>query len=174
MKKQIISLLPSLLLFASCMTNEMYDRINPEIFPLNAEDALTLVNAAYDPFGPQGKTLFHVGAGYVTDSEMVSDYADISWGWDIRYNSYEANTWFLDYWWRRLYDRFNDLSSMTLNIDRISEVRMDENLKARYVGEIKCARGFLAFLLYDLYGPVVIADLETLKNPFESKIPREG
>lgn len=173
MKRHNTLIFSLLLMFSSCMENEMYDKINPEIFPKNAEDALTLVNAAYDPFGPQGKTMFHVAGGYVAESEMVSDYADISWGWDIRYNSYEANSWCMDYVWRRIYDRFRDLSSMTLNIDRISSVEMDEKLRSRYIGEIKCARGFLAFLLYDMYGPVVIADLETLKNPFESQtLPR--
>ena len=30
---------------------------------------------------------------------------------------------------------------------------------------LKCVRGFLAFLMYDMYGPIPIADLETLQKP---------
>lgn len=53
---------------------------------------------------------------------------------------------------------------MTLTMDRIKDVNMDETLKARYMAELKCGRGFLAFLMYDMYGPIPIADLETLQN----------
>ena len=42
---------------------------------------------------------------------------------------------------------------------------MDEALKQRYEAELKCGRGFLAFLMYDMYGPIPIADLETLQKP---------
>ena len=43
----------------------------------------------------------------------------------------------------------------------------------RYMAELKCGRGFLAFLMYDMYGPIPIADLETLQKPeAEIVIPR--
>jgi hypothetical protein len=58
-------------------------------------------------------------------------------------------------------------------MDRIKDVNMDETLKARYMAELKCGRGFLAFLMYDMYGPIPIADLETLQKPeAEIVIPR--
>src|SRR5690625_719729 len=38
------------------------------------------------------------------------------------------------------------------------------------ISELRYGRGSLAFLLYDFYGPIMIADLETLKNPLEEKI----
>ena len=50
---------------------------------------------------------------------------------------------------------------------------MDETLKARYMAELKCGRGFLAFLMYDMYGPIPIADLDLLQKPeAEIVIPR--
>ena len=62
---------------------------------------------------------------------------------------------------------------MTLTMERIKNVDMDETLKARYMAELKCGRGFLAFLMYDMYGPIPIADLETLQKPeAEIVIPR--
>ena len=59
---------------------------------------------------------------------------------------------------------------MTLNIDRISQIDMDEKLKNRLIAELRCGRGFMAYLLYDFFGPVPLPDLETLKNPLEEKI----
>ena len=41
---------------------------------------------------------------------------------------------------------------------------------ARYTAELKCGIGFLAFLLYDMYGPIPLPDMETLKNPVVDNI----
>lgn len=95
---------------------------------------------------------------------MVTDYVENTWGWTTVYNSYEANDWHIDGDYRRVYDYSQYLASMTLTMDRIKDVNMDETLKARYMAELKCGRGFLAFLMYDMYGPIPIADLETLQN----------
>lgn len=88
---------------------------------------------------------FEVAAGYVTTSEMVTDYVENTWGWTTVYNSYEANDWHIDGDYRRVYDYSQYLASMTLTMDRIKDVNMDETLKARYMAELKCGRGFLAF-----------------------------
>jgi hypothetical protein len=47
---------------------------------------------------------------------------------------------------------------------------MNADAKARYIAEAKCGLGFLGFLFYDWYGPVVVPDLETAKAPQEAKI----
>mgnify|MGYP000406407965 CR=1 FL=1 len=47
---------------------------------------------------------------------------------------------------------------------------MDDALKQQYIAELRMGRGWLAYLLYDFYGPIPIADLETLKNPMAEKI----
>ena len=47
---------------------------------------------------------------------------------------------------------------------------MDANKLAQYQAELKCGQGWMAFLLYDAFGPIVIADLETLKDPLQNKI----
>src|SRR5690625_6376205 len=62
------------------------------------------------------------------------------------------------------------LSKMTLTLDRMEGVDINEELKQKRIAELRCGRGSLAFLLYDFYGPIMIADLETLKNPLEEKI----
>ena len=174
MKKTIYTAIATLLfLISSCtLEQEVYNKINPGMFPQNAEDVNALVNSsAYYVFSPWG--IFEVAAGYVTTSEMVTDYVENTWGWTTVYNSYEANDWHIDGDYRRVYDYSQYLASMTLTMDRIKDVNMDETLKARYMAELKCGRGFLAFLMYDMYGPIPIADLETLQKPeAEIVIPR--
>lgn len=174
MKKIINSIAAFLFLIVSSCTleQEVYNKINPGVFPKNAEDVNALVNAsAYFVFSPGG--IFEVAAGYIITSEMVTDYVENTWGWTTVYNSYEANDWHIDGDWRRVYDYSQYLSSMTLTLDRIKDVDMDEALKQRYEAELKCGRGFMAFLMYDMYGPIPIADLETLQKPAqEIVLPR--
>lgn len=59
---------------------------------------------------------------------------------------------------------------MTLTIDRISNVNMPESNKKRLIAELRCGRGWLAYLLYDWFGPIPVATLEQLKNPLGEEI----
>lgn len=43
---------------------------------------------------------------------------------------------------------------MTLTLDRISNVEMSDEKKALLMAETHLGRGWLAFLLYDFYGPI--------------------
>lgn len=83
MKKTIYSIIVSFLFLVSSCTleQEVYDKINPGMFPQNAEDVNALVNSsAYYVFSPWG--IFEVAAGYVTTSEMVTDYVENALGMD--------------------------------------------------------------------------------------------
>ncbi len=59
---------------------------------------------------------------------------------------------------------------MLLTQDRIKDIPMDENVKARFEAEIHLGRGWLGCLLWDFYGPVPLATLEDLNNPFNDAI----
>lgn len=159
--------------FTGCaLESEIYDKINPSMFPQNEADVKAMVTAnAYNVFASDKYNgIFSVATGYVTISDVVTDQMEISWvGWDYRYNSYEANDWYVD-GSRSVYEFGKSISSMILTVDRIKDVKMDQDLKDRYTAEIKCGMGFLAFLLYDLYGPIPLPDLETLKDPTKEKI----
>ncbi|MDR2564003.1 MAG: RagB/SusD family nutrient uptake outer membrane protein, partial [Prevotellaceae bacterium] len=52
----------------------------------------------------------------------------------------------------------------------IKDVDMNPDLLNRYIAEMKCGIGFLAFLMYDMYGPIPIPTLEILKDPLQEKI----
>ena len=167
-------------LHGCALENEIYDEINPDIFPQSAEDVDALVTAsAYNVFcSDQYNGIFAVATGYVTSSDIVTDQMECSWeGWLQKYNSYEAGYWYIDgdagTMGRAVYQFANRLSSMILTKDRIKDVDMDQALKGRYTAELECGIGFLAFLLYDLYGTIPLPDLEILKNPTaDKKLPR--
>ena len=166
MKKTIYSALSALLLMTSCELEQVtYNEINPDIFPQSESDVKALVNSSvYYVFEPW--SVFNPATGYIITSEMVTDYAENSWGWTTVYNTYEANDWHIDDAGRCVYTNWvKYLSSMILAEDRIRNVDMPADLMERYMAEIKCGKGFLAYIMYDMYGPIPIPDLEVLSNP---------
>jgi hypothetical protein len=174
MKINIAILFVLAAVFQGCtLESENYDQINTSIFPKNANDVDALVTGcAYNILQSNGigNDIFSTGvAGVFVSSDLASDYGECSWRGTneailyARWQIGATNT-------TNSYQYTKNISSMTLNIDRISSVNMDENLKNRYIAELRCGRAFLSFLLYDYYGPIPIADLETLKNPLQEKI----
>ncbi|MDO6518103.1 RagB/SusD family nutrient uptake outer membrane protein [Zobellia galactanivorans] len=71
---------------------------------------------------------------------------------------------------RTTFARYNTISQAELTIDRIKDVEMDEALKKRYIAELEGIKGWVAFVLYDLYGPIPVAPLEVLKDPLDETI----
>ena len=62
-------------LYSCALENEIYDEINPDIFPESADDVDALVTAsAYNVFcSDQYNGIFAVAAGYLTSSDIVTD-----------------------------------------------------------------------------------------------------
>lgn len=178
MKKNIIIGLLSVSLFSSCthLESEMYDTINPGIFPKNEADATALVtSAAYSPFRSNYYSgLFNVAAGGIQImGDMTTDIGYCQW---------------TDSWWPDMlnfnftvnspnisgpYGYMRDISKMTLTIERIKEVPMPEDSKNKLIAELRFARGWLGYLLYDWFGPIPVASLEQLQNPMvDEVVPR--
>lgn len=59
---------------------------------------------------------------------------------------------------------------MTNTFDLIADVPVSEETKTRMNAELHCGLGWLAFLLYDLYGPIPVASKEQLSNPLGDEI----
>src|SRR5690606_38062635 len=157
------------LFLASCdpeLESINYDEINPSIFPSSEADVESLVIAAYHPLRGSWSDGIHStsenGLMFVSDAttEILQGAYGIQQDASLhRYNPSTAGV-------TRFYDIFyNKISAMTLSIDRIENSSVNENIKKKGIAEIRCARGFLAYELFDLYGPLVIAPLEVLKNP---------
>ncbi|WP_254871743.1 RagB/SusD family nutrient uptake outer membrane protein [Bacteroides acidifaciens] len=150
------------------LETEIYSEINPTLFPQNESDVQALVDANYRVFTSYG--IFTIDAGYTLQSDMVTDHVECTWGWTTVYNSFEADDWHIDGDFRRVYDNSKYLASMMLTIDRIKDVPMNQDALNNYIAEMKCGMGFLAFMLYDMYGPIPIPTLEILKEPLNEKI----
>jgi hypothetical protein len=161
------------------LESELYDDINPSIYPTTERDAKDLVTSAcYEAFRNDGYSgLFNAATGVQLSTDMASDYGFCSWDdngtWprliSAAYGPADSRN--VTNIWR---DYLNFISKMTLTIDRISAMKISEELKERLIAELRCGRGFLAFVIYDLYGPVIIAGLDTLKTPQKELIlPRQ-
>lgn len=152
------------------LESEVYEAINPTIFPKTEADAEALVVAnAYGVFRNDGYSgMFNTANGVLLISDLVSDYGECSWrGWEpVLYNRWQVDNVYINYQYR--YPEF--LGKMTMTIDRIEQMDLNEEKKKRFIAELHCARGWLAFCMYDLYGPIPIADLETLQKPLEERI----
>ena len=159
------------------LKSEMYDTINTGIFPKNADDANALVTAAaYGPFRSSWYSGLYQSSqgGLHVFTEMTTDIGDCQWDdpvWNdlikvnFTSNSDGAIVTYKNY--------INFISKMTLTMDRISKISMDETEKARLMAELHCGRGWLAYVLYDLYGPIQVASKELLEDPLnDNPAPR--
>lgn len=178
--KKILSIFSFALAMAACGTSctnlesEMYNVINPGIFPTNADDANSLVtSAAYAPFRSNWYSGLYTSAqgGVHVISDMSSDIGDCQWNdavWpDMIQMNFTANSFGVT----DIYKNYiRDISKMTLTMDRIANVPMNEDTKARLNAELHCGRGWLAYILYDMYGPIQIASLELLNNPLSDEV----
>ncbi len=143
-----------------------YADINPSIFPKSAADIKAMVNAAYHPLrGSYGDGIHSTserGIMYLSDATteiLFGKYGDQNLASLQNYRP--DNTGFTRY-----YDDFyNKISRMTVTIDLITRSTVSEALKKEAIAEVRCARGILAYTLYDFYGPIVIAPLEVLNSP---------
>ncbi|MDR0560611.1 MAG: RagB/SusD family nutrient uptake outer membrane protein [Prevotellaceae bacterium] len=172
-------------LFAGCnLTSEEYSQISSDLYPVTERDAYDiLTGAAYSPFSADGwGNAFSSSNGFFALADIATDFGYCSWAeetWGpLEFAMFDGTERTGDasaYNPRTKWGSINQLSKMELAISRIKGIIMDENLQARYIAELECAQGFMAFMLWDFYGGLVIADLETLKNPQEGIIlPRKS
>lgn len=155
------------------LDSEMYDVINPTIFPKTEEDAEALVTAAaYAPFWSNfWSGIFTEGEGGIQIiGDMTTDLGDCNWDDAVwtgvlvpEYTPYTSGV-------TQFYGYVRNISKMTLAISRIEGVDMAPEKKARLIAELRCGRGWMAYLLYDWFGPVPVATLEQLENPLQEEI----
>lgn len=173
MKKYKLFILSLAVLLSSCTKDLVsldYSEINPNIFPKSAEDLEAMVNAAYYPLrGSYGNGIFSTsekGVMYLSDATteiLYGVYGDQNLATLHNYRPTDAGfTHYYD-------DYYNKISMMTNTIDLITKSTVSDELKKKAIAQVRCARGLLAYTLYDLYGPIVIAPLETLQNPLKEE-----
>ena len=147
-----------------------YSEINPAIFPKSAADLDAMVNAVYYPLrGAWYDGIFSTserGVMFLSDATTEILHGKYGDQQTASLQNYRPT----DELFTRYYDDFyNKISRMTITIDLIEKSTVSDELKKKAVAQVRCARGLLAYTLYDLYGPIVVAPLELLKNPLQEQ-----
>jgi hypothetical protein len=171
--KKIITFLMVVFLFSNCTKDLVtvdYSEINPSIFPQSEADIQAIVYSCYYPLRGAWwdgiNTTSERGLMFCLDAttEILSGKFDIQYYGHLLnlHPTDELAVFFYDWY-------YNKISRMTLAIDQVNQSQVSDEVKKKAIAEIRCARGMLAYDLYDMYGPLVIAPLEVLKSPMEEK-----
>ena len=152
------------------LESEDYGSINTSIFPANAEDCDALVvGNAYLYFRSSGYNGLYCcnHDGIHVLSDMASDIGQCIWDpslWnELITLAPDAN---LTHGVVKLYrNNIRGITRMTNTLLRIDPVEMESSRKATMKAELYCARGWLAYILYNFFGPIQIATQEQLDNP---------
>jgi hypothetical protein len=161
-----------------------YSEINPSIFPKTEEDLQALVMSCYYPLrGAWWDGINHNserGQMFVNDccTEILTGTFDTQkMCHEMSYNENTIGvTWF--YYNRPDENGYSDgfankISRCTLVMDAIEKSDLSREKKDRYIAELRCARAYLSYILFDMYGPLVVAPIEALLNPLkEEPLPR--
>lgn len=168
------------LLLGACtsLTEKEYDIIGENIFPKTEEDADGIVTAAaYGPFVSNWYDgLYTVASGgIIATTELTTDIGYCQWNDPVWNDLQNVNFTSNSNGCINTYSKYNNsLSKMTQAIERINALNIKEETKSRYIGELECARGWLAYILYDLYGPLQIATSEQLSKGDDAVLPRSS
>lgn len=139
-------------------------------FYTSAEDAVAAVNAAYDPLQwdvhSRMDWIFGDVVGGDTDKGSTDDqdYSEI-----LQFQNFTQNAGaplLMDFW-SQLYD---GVYRTNLVLERVPPIEMDEQLKARILGEAKFLRAHYYFTLVKAFGRVPI--ITKVLNPDEVFVPR--
>ena len=174
-KKNIYTLIVVLLLGTSCteLSMEMSGVINPTNFPENENDAQALVNACYVPFQSNWYNgIFTVNNdGYQVIGDMTTDIGDCQWDNNLWYEAINLSWTPYTHAIIHHYSYLRKLNEFTVVLDKIEKMdNLNPDKKKRFIAEVKCARGFMGYLLYNWFGPVSIATAEQLSDPLSTEI----
>jgi len=170
--KLSLSIAALLIILYSCekgLKQEVFDQFSTSTFFKNADDAKAAVAAKYSPM------LWYL---YLPDNNLELS----SFTTDELVTSIDAR-------YQRLYDiNFSEdmglltstylgimpiITGITINIDKISPIVMDEDLKKQYIAELKGLRAIYSQHLFNLYGAVTIpVDPKKAADPKAEFVPR--
>jgi starch-binding outer membrane protein, SusD/RagB family len=181
-KLTFISTLLLLLLIPGCVKFDPidYSEINPSIFPKTEADIQALVLSCYYPL--RGSWWDGINSdserGQMFVNESCTEILMGKFGAqklcsELSFNETNAEVTYFYYTREEPYGFFSKISRCTLVMDAIENSSLSQDIKNKYLAEVRCARGYLSYILFDMYGPLVIAPLEVLKNPLlEKPLPR--
>lgn len=148
------------------LDSEISGVIDSGNFPATEKDAEALVVARYVSFQSNWYNgIFTVNKqGYQVIGEMTTDIATCNWGsnWLFAINqNWTPSTDIVTHF----YAYIRDMNQSTMVLDQIEKMDINEETKRKCIAEVKCARAFLAYLLYSWFGPLPVPTVEELQNP---------
>ena len=156
-----------------------YSEINQGLFPKSENDYVSLVNECYRSIRTSWfDGLFATNErGCVSINDATTEILAARGGMfkkqhDLNWNSTED--YLVGFYYTEkdpsgggYRDGFaNDISRCTSHLALIEKATiLSEAKKKKMEAEIRCARAFISYTLYDMFGPLVIAPIEILENP---------
>lgn len=158
----------------------VYSDINPSIFPKTEEDVKALVLSCYYPLRGSWwdgiNSNSERGQMFVNDccTEVLSGkFGAQKLCSELSFNENSSEVTYFYYYDQEPYGFIGKISRCTAVMDQIENCNLNQDLKNKYLAEARCARAFLSYILFDMYGPLVIAPLEIVKEPLkEASLPR--
>ena len=163
------------ILSTSCEKNlepVVYDKFSNSTFFKTTEDAEAAVTATY-----RGIQLYHTASNsgdsyfiqsHLSTGELITNYV----GGGIPYTNcdYREDD-------QQLYQFYllgmPIVTEVTIDIDKISQMKIEDNLKNRLIAELTAIRAYVSHMLYNIYGPVPIRiDPKVAGDPSSTAIPR--
>ncbi|MDR1681098.1 MAG: RagB/SusD family nutrient uptake outer membrane protein [Prevotellaceae bacterium] len=161
-----------------------YSEINPSVFPKTEADLEALVMSCYYPL--RGSWWDGINTNSERGQMLVNDccteiltgkYGAQKMCSELSYNETHIDVTSFFYVrpgaWSGSDGFHNKISRCTIVMDAIEKSSVSRALKDRYLAEVRCARGYLSYILFDMFGPLIIAPIEVLGDPLtEVSLPR--
>ena len=155
------------------LTSNVYSSYNSSVFPKNEEDVnALLVGGVYAPFrSNMFEGLFCTSnRGVQIYNDMCTDMGDCMWQdvyWfdliNVNFNTNPTDGEGPSLIYR---NNISCLSRMTNIIKTVKEMSsISEENKNKLLAQAYCGRGWLAYILYDMFGRIQIPTEESLSNP---------
>lgn len=158
--------------FASCediLDKDPLGRLDAGSFFQNAEDAVSAINAAYEPLlFNNNNSNFYWAMGVVTSDDAVAGGDGSRPGIvEMDFLTYTPRTQELNDFWRLNYAGITQCNTV---LEQVPGIEMDAALKDRIIGEALFLRSFYYFWLTQVFGDVPL--LLKITPPDELKIPK--
>ena len=155
-----------------------YGTLNPSIFPKSYADFEALMFGAYDPlradyvrgiYSPSERGIYTVEQ--CMTGEIWGRYG--YWQQNTRgtFNTDGSDSFALNRYYTYFVGKVSHMTELLEMMENTDILTDDE--KKILMAEVRLARGYLAYLLFDFYGPIQLPSLEIIKKPLEiHPVPR--
>jgi starch-binding outer membrane protein, SusD/RagB family len=160
-------------LFQGCedaLDSKTFTSLGPDNFFRTESDLQVATGALYNPLATDWARAYNGDPrNYLGMQSITTDEATDNWGtpFGTRLMNFQVGpagydgSWVQNYEW--YFVRF--IARATDVIDMIEKSPVSDNLKNRYIAEVKTVRAMLSWIVYDLYGPInAIYDPRQLSN----------